>query len=932
MKTKPIWKRGCACLLGVALLLGQLPVGAMAGEDDYYCDENGGRNDLPISAVDVTSEKTVWDDEWYIVSANATIDERVEVSGDVKLVLCDGVNLKITKGIHVSGNDALTVYGQSLGNGMIEAQSGENEAAIGSNENENGGRITINGGEISAISGTNAAGIGGGARSAGTQSAITINGGKVYAKGNDMGAGIGGGSFKSGSTGDGRIQINGGNVVAQGGNYGAGIGGGQGAGSGVVEINAGYVVATGKGGSAGIGSGYGSNSDNHIIINGGKVEAYGSTYSETGAAGIGGGDKGAGGNITIMGGDILAVGGDAVHPGDGIGNGGGYSEETGALNVDISNKNECPVIRASSVAGDSSAWSGIVFENGVGAVYGDQTLSQDLTIAEDETLCVPADTTLVVPDLVKLTNNGCIHGSGTILGQIAGSGMVDGVTVGDGKVQIATVASPEAGGTVTGGDSYAQGAEVRLVAVPAEGFHFVEWREDGNTLVGETETISFEAKDDRSLTAVFAPHTLGAWQHDADVHWQTCADCGANAGMTAHSGGTATCQERAVCSVCGAPYGAADGHVMVHHKAVAASCTESGMREYWHCTLCGGDFADAAGTTACDTLEVAALGHALSHRGRIAPTTSSSGLAAHYACTRCERLFLDADGRWETSLAELVIPPLDAPSYEPPAPEVVIADADHGRVNVSQQVPGYGEWVTLTVEPDDGYALDSLVVRDRHGKALTLEKLSDSQYRYRQPWGRVTIEATFVECAAEPEMLPFTDVAADAWYHDAVAYTYRHGLMMGTSASTFAPETVMTRAMAVAVLHHLAGSPEASGLLFNDVEADDWVAPAVRWAAAKGIVHGFEDGNFRPDAHVTREQLAAMLQNAACYAGMDTSVQGDLSAYTDAALASDWAEEALIWATTEGILRGTSAATLAPQEAATRAQTACILERFDRLE
>ena len=174
--------------------------------------------------------------------------------------------------------------------------------------------------------------------------------------------------------------------------------------------------------------------------------------------------------------------------------------------------------------------------------------------------------------------------------------------------------------------------------------------------------------------------------------------------------------------------------------------------------------------------------------------------------------------------------------------------------------------------------------------------------------------------------LPFTDVNADDWFYDPVVWAYNEGLMTGTSATTFEPNTSTTRAMIVAILNRLEDGPTADGEIFTDVHDGDWYADAVNWAASAGIVAGFEDGTFRPNAPITREQMAAILYNYAQWKGMDVSSRADLSSYSDQP--SVWAEEVMQWAVAEGLISGTSATTLDPQGYATRAQVASILQRF----
>ena len=150
--------------------------------------------------------------------------------------------------------------------------------------------------------------------------------------------------------------------------------------------------------------------------------------------------------------------------------------------------------------------------------------------------------------------------------------------------------------------------------------------------------------------------------------------------------------------------------------------------------------------------------------------------------------------------------------------------------------------------------------------------------------------------------------------------------MTGTSATTFEPNTSTTRAMIVAILNRLEDGPTADGGTFTDIHDGDWYADAVNWAASEGIVAGFEDGTFRPNDPITREQMAAILYNYAQWKGYDVSARADLSRYSDQP--SEWAEDVSRWAVAEGLLTGITEDTLAPQASATRAQVAAIFQRF----
>lgn len=934
-----IWRKSCAAILCGALVCAMLPsMGFAEGADtSYFCDENGVRCDIPQEMVVTENGSTAWNggdgDVWYVVTKNVEIGERVEVSGTVNLVLCDGATLTAEKGIHVTGENSLTIYGQEAGDGKIEVGANDNQAAIGGNSDEPGGILIISGGTVDATGGVNAAGIGGGFGSNGTVGNITINNGEVYAKGGLQAAGIGGGANADGIGKDGWIIINGGTVEATGGGYGAGIGGGRNQSGISIEINGGYITATGVNGGAGIGSGAGRNDDNVITISGGKIYANGSFFNNRSSAGIGGGDLGAGGSITISGAEVHATGGEGAPAGDGIGNGGGYKGPD--ADVVITDETGCPLIYANSLMGNTEDWRGIIFLGTKGKVYGESvSLQTDLTINKGQTLEIPKGTKLTVPDDVTLTNDGAIVGEGTLFGDVRGNPVSD--SIDDGKFLVTLQAEPEDGGAVAGEGKYLPGEEVELTAEPKDGFHFVAWK-NGEEPISDKETYSFSGSEDLTLTAVFAEHVYAdAWQSDEDCHWKEC-DCGAVIEQEKHSGGTKSCAEKAVCETCGEVYGAFGAHELIHHDAVAAGCETSGSVEYWHCAVCGKDFAGADGEQELESVTIAASGHSLAYHERVAPTYSAEGRAAHYACVVCGALFLDAAAEQLVSAEALVIPKLERPQNppstpsQPESPALEIAETTHGVVVVSTAHPDYGEVVTIIPQPESGYVVEAVTVTDADGEALAVAALEDGSYQFTQPRGTVTINVTFAKKPVEP--LPFVDVAAEEWYGEAVAAVYARGLMTGTAEDTFAPELAASRGMVVSILHRLAGSPTVNAEVFEDVAADDWYGQAVAWAASEGIASGTSAETFSPNAAVTREQLAALLCNFAAQQGMDTTVRSDLSSFNDAATVSDWAQNTVSWAHAEGLLAGTSATMLAPQGEATRAQLAAMLVRFsDYLE
>ena len=110
---------------------------------------------------------------------------------------------------------------------------------------------------------------------------------------------------------------------------------------------------------------------------------------------------------------------------------------------------------------------------------------------------------------------------------------------------------------------------------------------------------------------------------------------------------------------------------------------------------------------------------------------------------------------------------------------------------------------------------------------------------------------------------PFTDVNSGVYYYDAVLWAVEQGITSGTSATTFAPDATCTRAQTVTFLYRAAGSPAVSGGSFSDVSADAYYADAVAWAVSEGVTVGTSDTTFSPDMNCTRAQIVTFMYRAA---------------------------------------------------------------------
>ena len=356
------------------------------------------------------------------------------------------------------------------------------------------------------------------------------------------------------------------------------------------------------------------------------------------------------------------------------------------------------------------------------------------------------------------------------------------------------------------------------------------------------------------------------WESNTTHHWQVCA-CGVKFKMAAHEGGTATCTERAVCDVCGTVYGDLDAgnHVNLQYvPAKPATIAEEGSIEYWYCAACGKYYKDAGLTeeiTAADTVlaRIPYFGYS----------------------TRTIRASAGTGGSITPS----------------------------GSVSVRT-----GHDQTFTITPDRGYAIADVKVDGRSVGAVrgyTFQNISSAH----------TIEVSFVPAST------FADVPAGSYYEEAVSWAVANGITAGTGASRFSPDGACTRAQAVTFLWRAAGSPapKTSVMPFADVPANSYFHDAVLWAVENGITTGTSAAAFSPDDICTRAQIASFLYRLVqSEGGGFTGAWMFLLPFSDT---PDWAYEAIAWCYQKNITSGTTATTFSPDAPCTRAQIVTFLWR-----
>lgn len=171
-----------------------------------------------------------------------------------------------------------------------------------------------------------------------------------------------------------------------------------------------------------------------------------------------------------------------------------------------------------------------------------------------------------------------------------------------------------------------------------------------------------------------------------------------------------------------------------------------------------------------------------------------------------------------------------------------------------------------------------------------------------------------------------TDSAA--WFYGDVYWAYDNKLFYGYEGDYFYPNNNTARAEMVYALWSGAGKPASVPADFSDVAADAWYAEAIGWAQTNGIINGYGDGKFGTDDKITREQICAIFRRYAAYLGRDVSARADLGIFSDESNISSWATEDIQWTVASGLIKGMDNGKMEPKGYTTRAQIAALLRRL----
>lgn len=245
-------------------------------------------------------------------------------------------------------------------------------------------------------------------------------------------------------------------------------------------------------------------------------------------------------------------------------------------------------------------------------------------------------------------------------------------------------------------------------------------------------------------------------------------------------------------------------------------------------------------------------------------------------------------------------------------------DAGAGITDLDASKPGtvHFAWAAYTAQKD-GTPVLRLTFRGQHGKTYF--------------WNVIDTETGWQSKSMLPFDYRFNDVLDEnAWYYDAVYAAWDAGLMNGVGRDYFAPNATLDRATLATVLYREAGEPAAKGTAsFTDIAEGQWYTDAVNWAAEQGVVNGYPDGTFRPEAPITRQEMATMLYRLAKAEKVE---EDKLVSFPDAASVADWAKDAMNWAVSTEIVNGSThddkVNYLDPTATALRCQAAAVACRY----
>lgn len=301
---------------------------------------------------------------------------------------------------------------------------------------------------------------------------------------------------------------------------------------------------------------------------------------------------------------------------------------------------------------------------------------------------------------------------------------------------------------------------------------------------------------------------------------------------------------------------------------------------------------ELTGAQLLETLEAASQRENCPGFAQVSGLTYSLDTGKEYDAGEAYGKFFRAD-----SVSRVTITSVNGKAFDSKATYAVVCD--------NFLINGNDTYYTLKEAKEAGaaYANNGNGVKVRDAVAQYIQKQLNGVIgsSYASAQGRISLEKT-------DEV--FHDVKAAAYYADAVKWARENSIVNGTGKETFGPDANMTRAALWAVLGRAAGADVDGG--------SPWYQKALEWAKTEGISDGTN-----PNGSITRQELVTMLYRNAG----KPAVSGDLAKFSDASAVASWASDAMLWAVSEGLVKG-SGSNLNPTATATRAQVVTILYRL----
>ena len=301
---------------------------------------------------------------------------------------------------------------------------------------------------------------------------------------------------------------------------------------------------------------------------------------------------------------------------------------------------------------------------------------------------------------------------------------------------------------------------------------------------------------------------------------------------------------------------------------------------------------ELTGAQLLETLEAASQRENCPGFAQVSGLTYSLDTGKEYDAGEAYGKFFRAD-----SVSRVTITSVNGKAFDSKATYAVVCD--------NFLINGNDTYYTLKEAKETGaaYANNGNGVKVRDAVAQYIQKQLNGVIgsSYASAQGRISLEKT-------DEV--FHDVKAAAYYANAVKWARENSIVNGTGKETFGPDANMTRAALWAVLGRAAGADVDGG--------SPWYQKALEWAKTEGISDGTN-----PNGSITRQELVTMLYRNAG----KPAVSGDLAKFSDASAVASWASDAMLWAVSEGLVKG-SGSNLNPTATATRAQVVTILYRL----